>query len=246
MMMPQQPMNPEPMPQQPMNPEPMPQQPMNPEPMGQPPMGEQPTQSPQGIVGTRGQMQNQKLQQVVQGIEQKVPPQMRDEYDKIVVSGLELMTDPKTQKHVAEVLETAADAPPAERPRLYAHATVKALALVFNEGVSQGPAEAQQKYVDVAPLAGQVLMAHLLDFAEGATGEKITPKFIDQAAQDLVSGFFSAFKIDPRKAEALFSDPQQGTPGAPVEAQQSVPNTPGAPSAAPMPQAQRPMGGGIM
>lgn len=148
------------------------------------------------------------LMQIAEAVEQKVPQQLRNEYEAIVVSGLGLMTGKETKGEFRKLIDRAGQVPEAERPKVYAHGVVKALTVIFNEsGVNKNP-ERQQRFVDAAPLAGMTLMAHVLETAE-SMGQPVNAKILQETGKAVASGFFAAFKIDGEQVKQAMATGQQ-------------------------------------
>lgn len=166
--------------------------------------------------GLMQSIQDPLLVQVKREMEAKIPPELQDGYQRILVAGMKLMYSKETAKYAADYLKQVKAAN--NDPAMIAHGIIKLLEIVRRE--SQG-----KMSVPAAYPAAIVLMCYALEDMEKMLGAKITPELIAQTTRAVTAGYFALFQITQEQIKQAI---KTGTPkpGA----------APAAPSAAPVPQ----------
>jgi len=163
------------------------------------------------------------LEQMIQAIEAKLDPQMKDDYQRIVVAGMHFMFDPRTHKYFTQALEAAK-----KDSRLSAHVIegiAKLIGIIANE--SKG-----QMNVAASFPAAITLMCKALEYIEAQTGAKISKESLAQLVHALIVRLMKLFKIDQNKlAQGL--DYAKANQGKGVPGQPAIPPDP--------PQAEAPV-----
>ena len=137
------------------------------------------------------QIQDHLLDQLVQGIEEKLPPEIADLYHRAVVAGMKVLFSDQTHNMLTDKLSQLRGqdvvAPVVE-------GTVKLVGLITKE--SQG------KLTPPAAIpAGITLMCHILDFAEKNGNTQITKDVLASAVQMLVPKLLTLFGITKEQVQ---------------------------------------------
>lgn len=135
---------------------------------------------------------NPQLRQIEQGVEAKVPPELKQMYMSIVVAGMRVMFDKGSAQYMQTKLSNAStvvQTVSADIPKL--------LLLVSRESKMDKTKDDQQraKFIGAAMLAGRTLMCQALDYAEQIGGVTMTKDMIDQCTAALNIGMPAAFGI---------------------------------------------------
>ena len=147
-------------------------------------------------------IKNKILKQVVDGIEQKVEPEMRGAYDRIVTAGLKIMFGEETHDMMAKELEKEGDI-----ATNVADGISRLIALLYVKSKETMP-------IPAAILASITLMAEALDFAERKMGVPVTNDVVDAAAEATAEQVLRKFGVTPENLQQLVSNVQQGQSGA--------------------------------
>lgn len=160
------------------------------------------------------------LKQIEQGIEEKIPPDLKDAYLAIVVSGMQVMFSKETSELLDKTLSMQGD-----MVSNIAQGIAKLLTLVYNESKKSVP-EGGEGGMDVrmAVPAGITLMCQALDYAEQTKGVEITPEMAAEATKQTMMATLKAFGISEDQVNQTIQAGQQqggagqdqGAPTAPV------------------------------
>lgn len=144
------------------------------------------------------------LKRMVVHIESRLTPELRKNYDAVVVSGMKLMFSEQTHQYMAEYLQMIKV--PQDVPKMVAHGIIKLLSIIQN----------QSKQASPFPAAGPACMAlacMALEFVEKRNKINVDNKIIDETMTLIKEGIFSLYKITPEVLEGLKKRPQ-GAAGA--------------------------------
>lgn len=154
-------------------------------------------------------VQDPMLKQLVQQTEAKITPDLKRNYDAIVVSGMKLMFSEGTHQEMVSYLENIKN--PEDVPKLVAHGIVKVLSIIQN----------QSQQAEPFPAAGPAcltLMAQALEYVENTTPIEVSKEMIDETVTMIKEGIFSLYKITPEVLTALQNRKKDAQPGAPPTA----------------------------
>lgn len=142
-----------------------------------------------GLVST--QQAEGRLQQIEKMVEQKVPPDKKDQFNRIVLAGMRVMFDKRTHKMVLQELE--------EDPINGAgEGVAKLLGLLVKQSKGRFPVELMMP-------AGAWLLCEALTYIQ-RTGTNVTDQDISQATQTLANGVLNVIGLDERKLKALIAN----------------------------------------
>ena len=152
-------------------------------------------------------MKNKTLGAIEAHVEKGIPPQVKPAYDRIVVAGLKIMFDPKSNGKIF------AGATQGDIPKRLALITASVINMISMESKRTMP-------VDAGQAAAITLYLNALDFIAAAGALKI-----DQAS---VQGGLVALKaILAQQLKVGATQGQQAAPGAPAAPTQPPPQAPG-------------------
>lgn len=131
------------------------------------------------------------LKQIEQGIEDSIPPEMKDAYLSIVVAGMQIMFSKETSDLLEKTL-----AMPGDPVTNIAQGVPKLLILVYNES-RKGIPDGQDGGMDVrmAVPAAITLLCQALDYWEATKGGEVTPELAAQATKETMKATLKAFGI---------------------------------------------------
>jgi hypothetical protein len=142
------------------------------------------------------------LRQVVQRVEATLKPEVQQNYQAVVLSGMRLMWGDQFEEERQHVLSLING--PQDIPKVIAHVVAKVVSIVQNESKKTEPFPA-------AVPAGITLMCHALEFVEAAKKINIDKSIIDQTTMMVKDGIFGIYKITPQMLEHLARQQGQGT-----------------------------------
>lgn len=144
------------------------------------------------------------LKQIEQGIEDKIPPEMKDAYLRIVVAGMQIMFSKETSQLLDKTLEM-----PGDPVSNISQGVAKLLVLVYNESKKSPDQEGMD--VRMAVPAAIALGCQALDYAEHTKGLKMTPEMAAQMTKETMSATLKAFGItDDQVNQTIQAGQQQG------------------------------------
>lgn len=153
------------------------------------------------------------LKRMVVHIESRLTPDLRKNYDAIVVSGMKLMFSDTTHQYMTEYLDLIKG--PQDVPKMVAHGIVKLLSIIQN----------QSKRAEPFPAAGPACMSlatMALEFVEKRNKINVDNRMIDDTMTLIKEGIFALYKITPEVLEGLKKKPN----GAAAPAQPTATDTP--------------------
>lgn len=136
-----------------------------------------------------GKTNNPKLQQVEQAVQAKVPPDLMNAFDRIVVAGEKIMYSPETRQMLQSQLGKQGD--PTE---IAGEGVAKLMGIMFKKSKGTMPMKA-------AVPAAQVLLCEGLDFMEQAGLVQVTDEVIAQATKAMMAYLLQIFGFSKDKVD---------------------------------------------
>lgn len=165
-------------------------------------------QSPQGSDdASAASLSDPILKQIEQGIEEKIPAEMKDAYLRIVVAGMHIMFSKETSQLLDKTLEMQGD--PVSN---ISQGVAKLLVLVYNESKKSPDQEGMD--VRMAVPAAITLACQAMDYAEHTKGLKVTPEMAAQMTKETMTATLKAFGIGEDKINQTIQAGQQQGAGA--------------------------------
>lgn len=166
------------------------------------------------------------LKQIEQGIEEKIPAEMKDAYLAIVVAGMQIMFSKETSKLMDQTL-----AMPGDQVTNISQGVAKLMILIYNES-KKGAQDKGGMDVRMAVPAAITLLCQALDYWEATKGGQVTPEVAAEATKQTMKATLKAFGIGEDKiAKTIEAGQQQGGAADPGAAPAAGPD-----AAAPQPQ----------
>lgn len=141
------------------------------------------------------------LAQVERGIEEQVPADLRQGYDAIVLSGMDMMFNPKTADLMNQQLAQSDDI-----VNNVAEGIAKLMVILYNE--SKGAFS-----IPAAGMASITLMAQALDYWEKTGGGEITEDMVAQATKATMMQVLEKFGITGDQLQQVMAAGQQAQAG---------------------------------
>jgi hypothetical protein len=155
---------------------------------------------------TKGQM-DPILMKVRAGVESKLPPELKDSVERIVVAGLKLLYDPSTHPQVQRIYDAIAQG--GFQPTAIATGMVNLLGMIQKSSGGK-------MSVPAAYPAGVILLTYILDDLEKMKGLKVSDQLVKDIGKQMMQMFVKAFGIN------------QGGPSTPTAPPPSQPTQPAA------------------
>lgn len=158
------------------------------------------------------------LKQIEQGIEEKIPPEMKDAYLSIVVSGMQVMFSKETSKLLEQSLSMSGDT-----VSNIATGISKLMILIYNEAAKTektDPATGKKTGgmdVRMAVPGALTLMCQALDYWESTKGGEVTPELAAACTKQTTMMTLKAFGITEDQVGKTIAAGQQGG-AAPADA----------------------------
>jgi hypothetical protein len=131
------------------------------------------------------------LKKIEQGIDQKVPPQIRKEYLAIIVAGMKIIYHSEMSSRITEKLKNSMNI-----KGDVSEGVANIIAVIFNEASKTMDQAKKQQFVNAAMPAGISLMCQLLDYSEKVAGTHVTQTLIAEVAQATSVVLLRKFNID--------------------------------------------------
>lgn len=165
----------------------------------------------QDMQGSSESLNDPILKQIEQGIEEKIPPEMKDAYLAIVVSGMQIMFSKETSALLDKTLDM-----PGDMVTNISQGIAKLLGLIYNESKKSAAPGQESKGMDVrmAVPAAISLLCQALDYWESARGGKVTPELAAQATKQTAMATLKMFGIGEDKVNQTIAAGQQQDAGA--------------------------------
>lgn len=141
------------------------------------------------------------LAQVEQEIEEQVPPDLRQGYDAIILSGMDVMFNPKTADLMNQQLSQSDDI-----VNNVAEGIAKLMVILYNE--SKGAFS-----IPAAGLASISLMTQALDYWEKTGGGQVTEDMVAQATKATMMQVLEKFGITGDQLQQVMAAGQQAQAG---------------------------------
>ena len=158
-------------------------------------------------------------------IEAKLPQEMKDGYQRIVVAGMKILFSDETHEHVRQVMSAIAQR--GNTPEDIANGMVNMLGLIHTE--SKGRMQGEAAFPALVTLT-----SYALEYMEKTQGLKVDQAFVKQLGQVLLQKFKTKFGMDKAGVGSGPSAPNTGGP------------TPGPGAPAPQPPQPGPPQGGMI
>ena len=149
------------------------------------------------------------LDKIVKGIEAKLPPELRNGYEKIVVAGGQVLFSDKTHQMMEQKLQAARQS--GDIPGGIVSGTVDLIKLLYQQ--SQGKMD-----VVAAFPAATTLMCYIFDFAEKQEpGTQFSNEIVGSATHSLIQKLLETFQISQEDlAKGAEHNQQKSGGGAPA------------------------------
>lgn len=183
---------------------------------------------PKGVENQGSNLQNQTLNQIEVGVEQKIGPEYQEMYKGIILAAMDLSFSEKTHAKLLQGLQSSPDI-----TKNVSLIVAGMIGIIFDQS-KQDP----NKFVPAAMPASIVIMCQILEFAEQSGMVKLTPEMIAQCTNVTSQAVLKKFGIDGAKLRQAV-EAKNGEGAAPDQAAQGQAPAVAAPAAAP---AQPPMG----
>jgi hypothetical protein len=157
-------------------------------------------------VATKGTM-NPVLMKVRQRVESKLPPQLQDGVQRIVVAGMKILYDRSTQSAVQKIYDAIAKG--GFQPQAIATGMVNLLGMIAQGSKGKMP-------VHAAYPAGVILLTYVLDDLAQTRGLTITDQLVKDIGKHMAQLFVKAFGINqgaPTPAPAPTPNPAPAPAG---------------------------------
>jgi hypothetical protein len=177
---------------------------------------------PQGVENPGSNLQNQTLNQIETGVEQKIGPEYQQMYKSIILAAMDLAFSEKTHAQLLKGMQSSPDV-----PKNVSLIVAGMIGIIFDQA-QQDP----NTFVPAAMPASIVIMCQVLEFAEQSGMTKLTPELIAQCTNLTSQAVLKKFGIDGKKLGAAI-EAKNGAQ-APADQGQAAP--------APVAAAQPPMG----
>ena len=141
------------------------------------------------------------LEKIISGIEEKIKPEDKSSYDRIVLAGTKILFDQKTHGKMIEILQGHGDL-----PSKIADGITRLIGLLYQASENTMPMQA------VIP-AAITLMVKALDFAERGMGQKLDKDIIAECTKQTSAAVLQQFGVTPEKIQSFLSS--QGQPQEP-------------------------------
>lgn len=138
------------------------------------------------------------LQKIQDGVEAKLPPELKQPYLQVVVAGMRVMFDPATHGLMVERLNQGED-------------ISKSIAFGIAALIGQIYIQSGKKMSIPAAMAASItLMCQALDFAEKSKGLQITPELAATCAQATTRAAMAKFGIGQQQIDQAVETNKQG------------------------------------
>lgn len=149
-------------------------------------------------------VKNPILQKATQAIEAKVPPELRNTYQRIILAGEKVMYSPQTHQMMLKQMKSNPN--PAEAA---GEGIAKLFAILLKE--SKGTLN-----MKAAIPAMTVLLCEALGFMEEAGMVQVTDQLLADATREMGSAVLQVMGITPDKLRTMMAQ-RGGQPGAPAQ-----------------------------
>lgn len=157
-------------------------------------------------------MQDPILQQIENGIEAKVKPELKQLYSSIVTAGMSVMFGKDTHALMQKRMQADPDL-----SKSVSTAVADLIASIYNKIGARLPPADKQKFLPAAALASVTLMCLMLDYAEKTGGAQVTEDMAAKCAQMTTTALLTKFGVGPDKVQKVvqMSQAQQAGGAAP-------------------------------
>jgi hypothetical protein len=165
-----------------------------------------------------GKTTNSQLQEVEQAVQQQVPPDLSNAFERIITAGLKIMYSPETRTMLANQLKQSGEA-----TEIVGEGVAKLMAILYQQSKGTMPMKA-------AIPAAQVLTCEALDFAQQAGTLQVSGDSIAATTKAMVTYLLQIFGFSQAKIQqyiqAGMAHQGQGTMPASADAGGGAPPPP--------------------
>lgn len=147
-----------------------------------------------------GHPSNNMLKQAEQGIEAKVPAQLKDAFSKVVTAGLTIMYSPQMEQMRAQRMGDVQD--PAKEA---GQGAARMLSNLYEQSKRKMP-------VDVMVPAAMIFAFEFLDLLAQSGKAQITPDLIDKTTESVGNAVLPMFGVTPDKLQQMIAQSQTKKP----------------------------------
>ena len=151
-----------------------------------------------------GKTQNPQLQAVEQAISEKVPPELKGAFQRIIVAGEKVLYDKSTGDLVQQQLNQ-----PGDPAHIAGEGVAKLFMLLFQQSKQTMPMKAGIP-------AAQMLLCEVLSFMESIGKVKVDDALIAAATKELMNYLLQAFGISQEKLQKMATAGARGNSQAPT------------------------------
>lgn len=167
------------------------------------------------------------IEAIIAQASQKVPPQLKPMFDKVVLSGMRIMFDKQSHGMMVEALDK-----PGPMAKRISDGVIQLMYLMWKQSNHTIPPQT------IVP-AAVVLTLRVFQFLQESKDPEATPAVLGDAMHQVVQGILDRFGASEDKLPALLKNQD---PGKDDSLRQAAGAAPGAPAAAP----GAPAGGGML
>ena len=153
---------------------------------------------------------NKLLEQVKQGIEATIPPNLQEDTQKMVVAGMKIMFDAQTHQMMMKQIDQ-----PGDMMDNVAKGVGALMSIIFRSSKGAPP-------IDAAVPASILLMVEALDYLDQTGKLQITPDAVAQCTKALMAYMMQKLGLTPEKIQQLQSG-QGAQPAMPSGPQTGAP-----------------------
>lgn len=186
--------------------------------------------------GAGEEITDPELVQVIKGVEAKIEPEMRDDYDKIVLAGMKILFSDQTHHLLVIATQKIKAGSPQEIPKTVAKIAAGIIGLINRE--IKGALKPPPCFYAVI-----TIMCHILEYIQ-STGLDVAGPLIGETTKETYQALLDYFKITPEmmaKAQKLRTQGGDALQKAAAEEEAATSQQPAAPEAA-APAAPQPTG----
>jgi len=145
------------------------------------------------------------LKKIEAGIEAKVPPELKKEYLKVIVSGMKIMYDEKTSEQMIKMINEGNDV---------TGNIARGIALLVGMIYQQS---GKKMSIPAGCMAAIVLMTQALEFASKTKGIEITPDLVAECTQKTSRAVMAKFGIGQEQIDMATKAGQAKQGGQPTD-----------------------------
>jgi len=145
------------------------------------------------------------LKQTEEAIIAKVPQELRNTMNRIVLAGKKVMYSEQTADLMSEQLKQ-----PGDPATVAGQGVAKLFVLLLQQSIPQGKGGVPTLNMEAAMPAMQVLLCDALGFMEEAGMMEVTPDLLATATQEMIAAILQFLGVTPEKLSELAAQRQAG------------------------------------